>query len=1241
MCHYFVALAYGDDGKQAFDIPQGLAIDSIKEVAHQSGVDIVFDPRVARTVKTPAILGTYSPRQALEMLLAGTPLVVIQDLETTAFAVRRESGINPSLDDQKELVLKPITDNQTKPKMNYTINDKLQISQQDNLEELAESKRSWFKNLVAILAIVAAGPPTSVNAQGEKSELEVYDLSPFTIESTSNVGYQATATLAGTRINTELRDLANSITVATQEFMEDLQVTDATNLLPYLGNIETAGIDGTYGGVDPGGTYVDSGGPYVDYVGINRNPDGRNRIRGLARGESTRNYLPSSIKFDSYNTEYVTVNRGPNSTLFGLGSPGGVIDNSTISPRMIDSNKVSFTYSSFGSYRSNFDIDRVIIEDKVGFRLAGLWKKHRWRQNFSYEDDDRLTAALLIRPFPNANLKISYEAGRLDARRPRPNAPADGFTRWFTEPWAVPENASGKLEHNPHALLNFGNSDPAIIRALGEWFAQPGTVYENTNPGSGPQSAAFVVQAMEIGNHPDDNSFYFFRSNGITNFAQWSSSATFAEYTGRDDGAFFGVDEIIDRNIFDWVENLVIGPNKNEWESFHAFNASYDQTWRVGEIGNVGVEATVSDEEVERSWFALVDQDRGYQITIDLNTHHKNGELNQNFGRPLVAGSTNRNQANIERRVKRGTAFYELDFKETESSLGWLFGRHVGTLFGQEYTIQNRSLDASNRVDPDYLFNTKGITSLTSGVAQARTAIYVGTNFANDSAPLGGQGVIHGAKDEFYTASSTGSYYDPADRTWKTHPVTIQDVRDDFTFYNIITGNSFNRTVTDSFAYIHQWYVFGQEWLVGTYGYRDDRVLAYGSSFPTIMQDGEENTNGRLPDNTFRWRERFIDDEPTGEPFEQPTESIAFVAHVPDFVPLPEGVSLSLHWGDAENFQIGTVRMTVFDDILSPPSGSTVDQGFTLGLFDDTFLVKVNFYESVVDTAFDINNNLFTVDDRIIRYNSPEYLAEIGYQGPPQFYRDLVGFSIVEDPAWPSGYSVEREGSPLPLGDTQQSRSEGTEIELIYNPTDNWRIFLNVSQQKATRSQIGPASRAYFQTRQEWFSDGPIGDMLIDGGGIPLRDRAGEIVANGLNANLAREGQFVSELREWRANLITNYDFDPLSKLKGWSVGGAYRYEDRKSVGYPIIKADINGSLLQVPDLANPYWDDDINRVNVWIGYRRQIFDGKVTWRGQLNLNNIFSDGEILVTAAQPDGSIRSVTWSEGRTFQLRSIFEF
>ena len=69
-----------------------------------------------------------------------------------------------------------------------------------------------------------------VIAQSDEEE-EVYELSPFVVETDEDEGYRATATLAGTRVRTDLRDLAASISVVTKQFLEDTNATDSSDLL--------------------------------------------------------------------------------------------------------------------------------------------------------------------------------------------------------------------------------------------------------------------------------------------------------------------------------------------------------------------------------------------------------------------------------------------------------------------------------------------------------------------------------------------------------------------------------------------------------------------------------------------------------------------------------------------------------------------------------------------------------------------------------------------------------------------------------------------------------------------------------------------------------------------------------------------------------------------------------------------------------------------------------------------------
>ena len=79
-------------------------------------------------------------------------------------------------------------------------------------------------------------------------EEDVYLLSPFVVETTENVGYLATSTLAGSRLKTELKDIGSAISVVTQEFLEDTGATSAENLLVYTVSTEIGGSQGNFAG---------------------------------------------------------------------------------------------------------------------------------------------------------------------------------------------------------------------------------------------------------------------------------------------------------------------------------------------------------------------------------------------------------------------------------------------------------------------------------------------------------------------------------------------------------------------------------------------------------------------------------------------------------------------------------------------------------------------------------------------------------------------------------------------------------------------------------------------------------------------------------------------------------------------------------------------------------------------------------------------------------------------------------
>ncbi len=145
-------------------------------------------------------------------------------------------------------------------------------------------------------------------------------LSPFEVKgSDDSKSYSATTTLAGNRLSTNLRDIGSAVTVVTSQFLKDTGATDNTSLLQRIGGTEVGGITGNYAA--PGGN---SSSTLLTEDTIR--PTEATRVRGLAPADNTRDFFVTDIPWDSYNTDRIDIQRGPNAILFGEGSPAGIIN---------------------------------------------------------------------------------------------------------------------------------------------------------------------------------------------------------------------------------------------------------------------------------------------------------------------------------------------------------------------------------------------------------------------------------------------------------------------------------------------------------------------------------------------------------------------------------------------------------------------------------------------------------------------------------------------------------------------------------------------------------------------------------------------------------------------------------------------------------------------------------------------------------------------------------------------------
>jgi len=63
-------------------------------------------------------------------------------------------------------------------------------------------------------------------------------MSPFVVQTDQDAGYVAMNTLAGSRLNTSLKDTAASISVFTSEFMSDIGAFELSEVVRYAVNVE-------------------------------------------------------------------------------------------------------------------------------------------------------------------------------------------------------------------------------------------------------------------------------------------------------------------------------------------------------------------------------------------------------------------------------------------------------------------------------------------------------------------------------------------------------------------------------------------------------------------------------------------------------------------------------------------------------------------------------------------------------------------------------------------------------------------------------------------------------------------------------------------------------------------------------------------------------------------------------------------------------------------------------------------
>ena len=202
----------------------------------------------------------------------------------------------------------------------------------------------------------ASSPTTTTGTVSAGSE-ETIRLSPFEVKVEAN-GYYSPNTMSGTRINSNIQDLASSISVVTKSQMQDFGMLDINDVFLYTGNTEGSGTYtalGVPGGAASGSAGVsaaDRNGSVQDNVQID--PVNSNRVRGIAPANITLGNIETMGRtpIDPIDIDSIEISRGPNANVFGLGNPSGTVNMVPTSANVTRNfTEVVARTDSYGGYR--------------------------------------------------------------------------------------------------------------------------------------------------------------------------------------------------------------------------------------------------------------------------------------------------------------------------------------------------------------------------------------------------------------------------------------------------------------------------------------------------------------------------------------------------------------------------------------------------------------------------------------------------------------------------------------------------------------------------------------------------------------------------------------------------------------------------------------------------------------------------------------------------------------------------
>ncbi|MEO6246547.1 MAG: TonB-dependent receptor, partial [Opitutaceae bacterium] len=400
--------------------------------------------------------------------------------------------------------------------------------------------------------VTGASPP-------KESKDEVVELSPFQVVSDAK-GYFQANTMSGTRLNSNIEDLGQSITVMTKEQMADFAMLDINDVFDHMASTEGTSSYSDFA-LDRTGAVTDN---------VSGDPNNANRVRGIGSANIAFGNIATTgrVPVDPLWMDSIELSRGPNANIFGLGNAGGTVNQVPATANVSrDFTKVGTRGDSYGGWRGSLDVNRSLIKNQLAVRASYANQHTGFVRKPSGEDARRLSLQLKAKPFKNTTVSLSWYGYNNASVRPNYTTPRDYITDWFK---------AGKPAWNPVTRLitlngvTYGQGMVAgsatPITTLPSYFTANDSraVFRIGGPGEAPYWTTPTVTATTTPLTTVGNNIRFVNTPASSSFF------------GSAQPLFASTPALSDKSIYDW-EDINLMSNGKAWDKVNTYVAQLDQ----------------------------------------------------------------------------------------------------------------------------------------------------------------------------------------------------------------------------------------------------------------------------------------------------------------------------------------------------------------------------------------------------------------------------------------------------------------------------------------------------------------------------------------------------------------------------------------------------------------------------------------------------------------------------------------